>query len=162
MIVAAFAGTGKSYFAALHPDKAVDLECMPYKYLIDPEIPFDESNKANLELDMNPEWPHNYVEAILACPSDKIILIPSDLLVLHLLAQEKKAYYLCYPSKKAKKVYRKRYIKRGNSKKFLSIFMNRWELFMNNLRNDTYGKHIILQPNQHLSDVLDIRGILGQ
>jgi len=162
MIVAGFSGTGKSYFASLHPDIAVDFVCMPYKYFLDTKAPFDESNKADPNLEMRPEWPRNYVKAILKCPSDKIILIPSDSLVLYLLEKEKMPYYLCYPKKKAKKAYRKRYIKRGNSQEFLSIFIGEWESFMDSLREDTYGRHIILRPKQYLSDVLDIRAILGR
>ena len=162
MIVAAFAGTGKSYFASLHPDIAVDFVCMPYKYILDPEAHCDESSKAALDLDWNPEWPFNYVKAILKCPSNKIILIPSDRRVLHLLEKENVPYFLCYPVKRAKKVYRERYIKRGNSQEFLSIFIGEWEAFMQGLLEDTYGGHIILRPKQYLSDVLDINAILGR
>ena len=43
---------------------------------------------------------------------------------------------------------------------FLLIFIGRWNSFMDSLREDTYGKHIILRPKQYLSDVLDIREIL--
>jgi hypothetical protein len=162
MIVAAFSGVGKTYFAALHPDIAVDFVCMPYKYFLDPKAPFDESSKANPDLVMRPEWPFNYVKAIREQPSDKIILIPSDRRVLHLLEKAEIAYYLCYPKKKAKKAYKKRYIKRGNSQDFLSIFIGEWESFMDSLREDTYGRHIILRPRQYLSDVLDIRAVLGR
>jgi len=162
MIVAGFSGIGKSYFASLHPDCMVDMVCMPYKYFLDTKAPFDESSKADPYLRMRPEWPRNYVKAILECPSDKIILIPSDLRVLHLLAKAKKSYYLCYPKRKAKKVYKKRFIKRGNSQEFLSIFIGGWESFMDSLRQDTYGKHIILKPKQYLCDVLDIHAVLAR
>ena len=160
MIVAAFSGVGKSYFASQHPDIAVDMVCMPYKYILDPEAFYNESSKADPNMEMNPDWPINYFEAILKCPSDKIILIPSDYRVLRLLENEKIPYYLCYPKRKAKNVYWKRYIKRGNSQEFLSIFIGDWDSFMDTLREDTYGKRIILRPNQYLSDVLDIHAIL--
>jgi hypothetical protein len=160
MIVAGFSGIGKSYFACLYPECAVDMVCMPHKYFLDSKKP-DESSKADPDLVMRPEWPRNYVKAILECPSDKIILIPSDSLVLYLLEKENIPYYLCYPVKRAKKVYRERYIKRGNSQEFLSIFIGEWEAFMQGLREDTYGRHIILRPYQYLSDVLDIPAILG-
>jgi hypothetical protein len=161
MIVAAFSGVGKTSFAKLHPDIAVDFVCMPYKYYLDPEARYDESSKADPYLEMRPEWPFNYVGEILKCPSNKIILIPSDRRVLHLLEKADTPYYLCYPAKKAKKRYRKRFIKRGNSHEFLRIFIGEWESFMEGLREDTYGRHIVLKPKQYLSDVLDIRAILG-
>jgi len=160
MIVAAFAGTGKTHFASYHPDIAVDLVCMPYKYILDPQAIYNESSKANLEFEMNPEWPLNYIRAIREQPSDKIILIPSDWKVLHLLAKENIPYYLCYPKRKSKKIYKKRYKKRGNSKEFLSIFIGSWESFMESLREDKNGKHIKLKPKQYLSDVLDIKTLL--
>jgi len=135
--------------------------CMPHKYFIDPKAPFDESTKADPNLVMKPEWPRNYVKAILECHSDKIILIPSDSLVLYLLEKERKPYYLCYPKRKAKNVYKKRFIKRGNSKDFISIFIGEWDSFMDSLRQDTYGKHIVLKQYQYLSDVLDLRATLA-
>ena len=162
MVVAGFSGIGKSYFASLHPDIAVDFVCMPYKYFLDPEAPYDESSKASPDLVMRPEWPFNYVKAILKCPINKIILIPSDCRVLRLLEIENIPYYLCYPVKRAKKIYRKRFVKRGNSHEFLRIFIGEWKSFMETLREDTFGRHIVLKPKQYLSDVLDIRAILGR
>jgi hypothetical protein len=161
MVVAAFAGTGKTYFASVHQDIAVDFVCMPFKYLLDPEKRYDESSKADPDFEWNPEWPFNYFEAIKKQPSNKIILIPSDVRILYLLEKENIPYYLCYPVKRAKKIYRERFIKRGNSQEFLKIFIREWEAFMEGLREDAYGKHIILRPNQFLSDVLDINTIPG-
>jgi len=163
MIVAAFSGVGKTYFASKHPEIAVDFVSMPYKYFLDPEKPPPgESGKADLNLEMRPEWPYNYVKAILEQPKDKIILIPSDANVLHLLANEKVPYYLCYPEKKAKRIYKKRFVNRGNSRVFLEIFVGHWDYFMNILNNDTYGKRIVLKPRQFLSDVLDINAVLNR
>jgi hypothetical protein len=162
MVVAAYSGVGKTYFAKLHPKKAIDMVCMPYKYILDPEATYDESSKANPNLEMRPDWPYNYVKAILEQPSNKIILIPSDVRVLYLLEKVKKPYFLCYPKRKAKKTYKKRYIKRGNSQDFLSIFIDRWDEFMDGLREDKYGTRIILRPKQYLIDVLDIRALLGR
>jgi hypothetical protein len=63
-VIAAFAGTGKTTFAAQHPDYMVDFVSMPYKYHL-PEVDnVDESCKANPDLTMRDDWPHNYVEAI--------------------------------------------------------------------------------------------------
>ena len=35
MIIAAFAGTGKTTMAKLYPQTAIDFVCMPYKYELD-------------------------------------------------------------------------------------------------------------------------------
>jgi len=160
MIVAAYSGTGKTYFAFKHPDAAVDFVIMPYKYFLNADAPLGEAGKANPDLEMRPEWPYNYVKDLLEQPKDKIILIPSDARVLELLANEKVPYYLCYPKRKAKKVYKKRFIKRGNSRYFLSVFIDNWDFFMDKLREDGYGKHIVMKPKQYLSDVLGINALL--
>jgi len=160
MIVAAFSGVGKSHFASLYPDVAIDFVCMPYKYILDTTAPHGEWSKADPNLVMRPEWPLNYVEAIKKLPSNKIILIPSDCRVLGHLASEGIPYFLCYPQKKAKKTYLKRYIKRDNSQNFISIFIGDWKWFMKSLREDTFGKHIVMKPKQYLSDVLNIKAIL--
>jgi len=161
VIVAAYSGTGKTYFAKQHPDKVVDFVIMPFKYFLDKNVHYDESRKADPDLEMRPEWPHNYVKAILEQQKDKIILIPSDARVLELLANENVPYYLCYPKRKAKKVYKRRYINRGNSQNFLSIFIGEWDFFMDTLREDVFGKHIILKKKQYLTDVLDVKAILN-
>jgi len=162
MIVAAFPGTGKTYFASKHPDMAVDFVTMPFKYFLDKKVRYDESRKADPDLEMRPEWPYNYVKAVLGQPEDKIILIPSDARVLELLAKENVPYYLCYPKRKAKKVYKERFIKRGNSRDFLSVFIGNWDSFMDTLREDAYGRHIKLKPKQYLTDVLDANAVLNR
>jgi hypothetical protein len=57
-IIAAYTGTGKTYFSSLYPELTIDLVCMPYKYILTNEKPFSESSKAN------PDWPNNYISAI--------------------------------------------------------------------------------------------------
>jgi len=160
MIVAGYSGVGKTYFASIHPDVAIDFVVMPFKYYLDKKVRYDESRKADPDLEMRPEWPDNYVRALLKQPKDKIILIPSDVNVLYQLEKAGIPYYLFYPKRKAKKIYKKRFIKRGNSKDFLSVFVDRWDSFMDSLREDTYGRHIKLKPKQYLTDVLDIDTLL--
>jgi hypothetical protein len=156
-IIAAHAGTGKTHFASLYPELTIDLVSMPYKYILTNDTPYDESSKANPENILNPDWPNNYISAIKQnLESDKILLIPSDFLVLDLLKNEKLHYFLCYPQRNAKEIYCERYIKRGNSDEFIDIFIDGWDKFMDRFEKDTYGQHIVLQPEQFLSDVIDI------
>ena len=155
LIIAAFAGTGKTYFASLYPQKVIDFICMPYKYHLDQNVIFDESSKANFNNTLNFDWPFNYVSAIKEqMQSNKILLIPSELFVLELLRNENIPYTLCYPQRDAKECYLKRYIDRGNNEDFINIFIGRWDNFMDALENDSYGKHIVLQSGQYLSDVV--------
>jgi 3-oxoacid CoA-transferase subunit A len=115
MIIAAYAGTGKTTMAKLYPETVIDFVCMPYKYMLDDEDTWNEARKANEDNIMQDDWPFNYVSAIKqAMDNDKILLIPSDFFVLMILQAEKIPYILCYPQKDAKEVYRKRYLDRGN------------------------------------------------
>jgi hypothetical protein len=156
MIIAAYAGTGKTTLAKLYPDTITDFVCMPYKYELDDKDDWDESHKANLDYIMRDDWPFNYVSAIKqAMNNDKILLIPSDYLVLMSLQAEKIPYVLCYPQKDAKEAYLKRFMDRGNTEAFINIFIGGWDRFMESLEKDSHGRHIVLKPHQYLSDVID-------
>jgi len=161
MIVAVHAGAGKTYFAKTNPATAIDLTCMPYKYLLSDNYneADGESCKADFDLEMNPEYPDNYFEAIIKANAEnpeKFILIPPDPRVLFLLWHKAKIpYIICYPRHSSKNEYRRRYIDRGNSESFLDIFIGGWNRFWKSMRQDTHGRHIIMQPHQFLSDILD-------
>lgn len=155
MIIAAHAGTGKTTLARMFPNEMVDFVCMPYKYYLPGNSEYDETNKARSDLEMREDWPYNYVDAIKeALKSGKTLLIPLAWNVLLHLEMEKIPYLLCYPRRDAKEIYRKRYIDRGNSDEFLSIFIDSWDGFIDALEEDSYGQHIVLEPHQFLSDVL--------
>ena len=155
MIIAAHAGTGKTTLARMFPEKIIDFVCMPYKYYLPENNEYDESMKANPDLVMRDFWVFDYVDAIKEeLKHGKTLLIPPALNVLLHLEMERVPYLLCYPKREAKEVYRQRYIARGNSEEFLSIFIDGWDKFIDAMEADTYGQHIILEPHQFLSDVL--------
>jgi len=157
MIIAAFAGTGKTTLAALYPQTVVDFTCMPYKYLLEQGGSYTEASKADPSLILHDDWPLNYFHAIKQNLSgDKILLIPPDFHVLYLLMKEGLDYTLCYPQRSAKESYRKRFLDRENTEEFLDIFIGNWDRFIDGLEMDQYGRHIVLQPNQFLGDVIDI------
>ena len=124
MIIAAFAGTGKTTLAAMYPEKVIDFICMPYKYYIPEDFSGieHEAGKANPDLIMHEEWPSNYVDAIEeAIKLGKILLIPSVQRVRMLLRIRKIPYTLCYPKREAKEEYRQRFFNRKNSELFIQI-----------------------------------------
>jgi hypothetical protein len=163
MIIAAYAGTGKTTLAKMRPDTITDFVCMPYKYEHDDEEKDYEASKANLDYIMRDDWPLNYVSAIKRNMSnDKMLLIPSDYLVLMFLRSEKIPYTLCYPHKDAKEAYLKRFMDRGNTQEFIDIFIGRWNDFIEGLEKDSYGRHIVLKPHQYLSDVIDAGFLEGK
>jgi len=157
MIIAAYAGCGKSMFAAMRGESAIDLHCIPYKYYLDDnDIDRGEAGKADPDNEMRPEWPLNYVKAIETV-MDKydFVLIPSDYRVLGLLAGRQIPYTLVYPRRDCREEYLQRYINRGNTENFLSIFYEHWDWFIDSLEADMHDNHIVLQPHQFLSDVVD-------
>jgi len=156
MIIAAYAGTGKTTLANMYPDKFTDFVCMPYKYELEESDGDGEACKANPDNFMRPEWPYNYIDAIMEnMDAGKHLLIPSDHFVLTHLQIKGVPYVLCYPQRDAKDAYRKRYIDRGNNERFLEIFSDRWDNWMNFFEEDAYGHHIILRPDEFLSDIAE-------
>ena len=57
MIIAAYAGCGKTFFAQIS-HSALDLHCMPYKYFPRENNERGESGKADPNNEMRPEWPY--------------------------------------------------------------------------------------------------------
>jgi len=155
MIIAIYAGTGKTTMAKLYPQTVLDFVCMPYKYVMGQEDVDSEACKANPDNIMQVDWPYNYVSAIQSALNNcKLLLIPTDVYVLALLRQENIPYYLCYPQRSAKEIYRKCFVDRGNTEEFIEIFINKWDSFLATFEKDTYGHHIVLKPNQFLADVI--------
>jgi hypothetical protein len=151
MIVAAFAGVGKTYFCN-QVENSKDFVCMPYKYFMDDYDPVldGERVKADINLRRNFEYPRNYIEAILEnADKYKYFVIPSDTYVLGGLDVP---YVLCYPVRSAKEEYFKRFVRRGNSEQFLEIFIDNWDHFMNILECMECQK-IILKEDEYLLDV---------
>ena len=98
MIIAGFAGIGKSSLAAMNPEKYSDFVAIPYKYILEPEDQPEESReakKADPFLPMHPCWPCNYLNALIHRNNDsRVLLIPSDYIVLGYLRMEDIPYIL--------------------------------------------------------------------
>jgi len=161
MIIAAYAGTGKTTLANMHPDKYVDFVLMPYKYELDEDGDCGEAGKANPDNFQRPDWPHNYIAAIQsAMHESKHVLIPTDYLTLVHLRLKNIPYVLSYPEREAREVYRRRYLERGNNENFIDIFAEHWDNWMDMFEQDTYGRHVVLCSDEFLSDVTDrIEGV---
>lgn len=157
MIIAAYAGVGKSTFAA-QTERAVDLPCMPYKWILPP------TEKTALEMEGekgalyhlgDPRFPENYVLEILRAErAYDYVLIPTDMTVVRCL-QEKydREIILCYPSDDCREEYRRRFIIRGNSASFMSLFADGWDRFLDPVRENQLGVHIVMGPGEHLMDL---------
>lgn len=156
MVIAAFAGTGKTFFCN-NVQNAKDFVCMPYKYFLpktERNAVEDEQMKADLSLEMNPMYPDNYIKAIIDnIDKFEYLVIPSDSWVLKGLENNKVSYILCYPTVNAKEEYEQRYLSRGNTEDFISIFIGHWDAFMKTLRANNYGIHIEMNKQEYLLDI---------
>ncbi|MDR1183544.1 MAG: hypothetical protein LBK67_01960 [Coriobacteriales bacterium] len=162
MIIAGFAGVGKTAFARMHPDEAIDFVCMPYKYELDDSLDEDESCKANPDNVLRPDWPFNYVDAIEKVKSDyKYVVIPSDTIVLSLLRERGIPFIVVRPLRGAKEEYRRRFIERGNSEDFIEVFIDHWDSFMDSLERVKGCVQITTDLDEYLSDVVDNSDILA-
>ena len=161
IIIAAHAGAGKSYAAKMNSSVFTDLTYYMYRYEVPDGYVYDddedsESIKASFRFPENENYPENYLDAIKTAAKDnKIIFIVPDPHILSQLRTEGIPYLLIYPVRSAREEYRQRFIKRGNKDNFMKIFIGRWDSFIDAFERDTYGRHIVLQPHQYLSDVLN-------
>ena len=156
MIIASYAGTGKTTLANMYPEKYIDFVLMPYKYELEPDRDYGESGKANLDNILRHDWPYNYVAAIQeVMKEEKHLLIPTDWHTLTFLCMNNIPYVLCYPQQDAKEEYHQRFLDRGNNEYFIDVFIGHWDNFMTLFKQDTFGHHVILRPNEYLCDAID-------
>ena len=161
-IIAAHAGTGKSTFCRMYPNAFVDFTCMKYKYIVpDDYVPEDEESiKASYNHEFRMFWQYDYAAAIMRYFLEdydfKTLVIPSEHRVLELLRLEGIKYTLCYPERSAKDVYRQRFVERGNNERFLEIFIDKWDNWIDTLEKTEADRRIVMKPHEYLSDVIDI------
>lgn len=99
MIIAAFAGTGKTHFSTTDVP-AVYLDIIPYKFIIPPDESALESEAEKGILIINPDFPENYILAVLQAElKHKYAIIPSDIKILDILLElYGRKVVLLYPS----------------------------------------------------------------
>ena len=159
MIIAGFASVGKSTFCEKYKDKAVDFICMPYKYKNFEELAKNlqegESIKAHDNLELVLGWQNDYFEAIKEYEkkhSDTYIFIPTESIVLKWLYEEGIPYIMIYPEDDLREEYKNRYVNRGDSERFIEIFVDGWDSWMKLLRQCPGDNRIILKSGEFVAD----------
>lgn len=157
MIIAAYAGVGKTFFAQ-HVEGAVDLVTMPHSWILPPpdkDAGAFESEKGAHHFLCDPRYPDNYILEILKAEQKyRYVLIPTDIRIIRLLREEyERKVILCYPTQEQENDYRERFLARGNSEEFLEIFIDCWESFLTPFwKQEVPGKHLPLLPGEFLMD----------
>jgi len=104
----------------------------------------------------NSDWPKNYIEYIREKSEEAdIILVSSHDTVRDALVKAGITFVLVYPSLEMKGEYIQRYRDRGSSEKFIRLLEENYEKWVGELMSQTGCRHVVLQPGQYLSDVID-------
>ena len=158
MIIAAYAGTGKTNLATQLPGEFVEVMSMPYARILpvaeDGMIQEGEYEKAAPYHINNPLYPYNIVAAILQAEREsKYVIIPPVTSVIDILQEQYgRVVILCYPEDTLEEEYRQRFLRRGNSERFIRIFadgLKNWVEILKS-RKDVY--HIVLKSGEYLAD----------
>lgn len=161
MIIAGFAGVGKTTFCNTHKN-AIDFVAMPFKYENYDKISKEhsgESIKGHPDLTLKTDWRYDYYDALIKTQEkypDEIIVIPTDLQIMDWLERDNIAYTLVYPCYWAQEEYRKRFIERGNIEEFIDAFIYDWDYWMEELTSRADAHSIRLKSEQYFSDVIDV------
>lgn len=136
-IYASFCGTGKSYLCDKFTKKCIEFECWKYT---------------------DGNFPHNYIKDIKAkIGKVKYIFISTNPVVLKQLYKLDISITLIYPKNNLKEKYIKRFIKRGSHKDFIDMLNNNWDKWINELKEQDYCRHIVLNDNQYLEDIVNLK-----
>lgn len=133
-IIAAFCGAGKTYICKKTNLDAIEIEFWKYKN-------------------------HGLFSMYIADIRKHIgtvdyILIATDPQGLKMLHNEGFPITLIYPEIELRNEYLDRYIKRDSPHDFIGVFMKYWQPWITELKEQSYCKHIVLQKDQYLKDVL--------
>ncbi len=134
VLCAAFCGTGKTYICEKTDIKAVEIEYWKYK---------DKGLQKEYLQDIN-----NWLGKV------DYIFISTEPEGLKLLHNEGFNITLIYPENELRNEYLDRYIERDSPPDFIGVFMKYWNPWINELKEQSYCKHIVLKKGQYLQDVL--------
>ena len=133
-LYAAFCGTGKTYICEKTNIKSIEIEYWKYK-----------------DKGLQKEYLKYIKDQI-----EKVdyIFISTDPDGLKLLNKEGYDITLVYPENELRNEYLDRYIKRDSSYDFIGTFMKHWHIWINELKEQKYCKHIVLKSGEYISDII--------
>lgn len=134
ILCAAFCGTGKTYICNKNNIKAIEIEYWKYK-----------DNGLQKEYIKDIEKQIGKMD---------YIFLSTDPESLRLLQEHGFNITLVYPDNDLRNEYLDRYINRDSPYDFIGTFMKHWNLWINELKEQNYCKHIVLKSGEYLQDVL--------
>lgn len=157
MIIAAYAGCGKTYLAR-HWDQCTEINSMQYARFLDEQEYEDEREKANPSHISNPLYPYNMIPDILKAEQKyPYVLIPTDVTVIRLLQREyQRRVVTVVPDISLQESYRQRYLERGNSEDFCRIFADGMNERIKAICKVAQFPSVSLNGNQYLFDYIEM------
>lgn len=148
-IIAAFHGTGKSYFTKKYDKEfsIINLDTSNFSHKID---------SFNIKVS-NPEFPHNFISTLTNLNSSyDLALIPIDKHVLNSLIEKNIDFELIYPDVSLRSDYVLRYIERGSSDDFIRFIDSKFEKLIHEIETNylSIKKIKLMSKTQFLSNVL--------
>jgi hypothetical protein len=134
VLCAAFCGAGKTYICEKTDIKAVEVEYWKYK-----------------EKGLFKEYVEDVKKYIGKVDYVFIATEPDG---MKLLNDEGFDITLVYPKNELRNEYLDRYIERDSPYDFIGTFMKHWHIWIDELKEQKYCKHIILDSGQYLQDIL--------
>ncbi len=134
ILCAAFCGSGKTYICEKTNIKAIEIEYWKYK-----------------DIGLQKEYIEDVRKNI---GKVDYIFISTDPEGLKLLHEDGFEITLVYPENELRNEYLDRYILRDSPYDFIGTFMKYWNLWIDELKDQKYCKHIVLKSGQYLKDVL--------
>lgn len=115
-----------------------------------------EGEKGALYCLADPWFPYNYLAEVLKAERTFcFVLIPTNLTVIrHLREDYGRKVVLCYLGEDCREEYWARFVARGNSERFLELFVHGWDDFLGPMRDYSQGVHIVMEPREYLTDLL--------
>lgn len=146
IIVSGFTGIGKTNFFNNYTKLSLlDLDSVNFSR--------SEENSTLRHTD----WPQNYIDHIKKSRENvDIIFISTHKEIRDWLVEANIEFVLIYPSLEMKDEYIRRYIERGSNDDFVKRLEENYEGWINELMGQESCSHIVLQPGQYLSDVVEI------
>ena len=153
-IVVGYPGVGKTYLGKTFSD-VVDIDSSDYHWIYDnPEVARDlEKRKDCMEKSLNDSWPYNYIEAISDLYHQdefSYILVVFKTEILSLLSDCQLPFTIVAPKRELKEEYRKRYVERKNTDRYISRMLSEWDRDMEYIEN--FSNVYYLDSCEHLSD----------
>lgn len=122
-IIAAFPGTGKTYFTAANPGRCLDSDSSQFSWLIRDGAPVTV-NGAKVR---NSEFPGNYIAHLKEqIGKYEFIFVSTHKEVRDALLGSCLFFYLVYPDLDDKQVYLQRYKDRGSPQAFVDLLDKNW------------------------------------